>query len=126
MTFMLEQQSEAFFVCVVSGIIIGLFIEIFIALKKAISINKVVLGIADIVFWLALCVIIIWATFSYNSGQVRFYIFLGFFSGIGIYFSTINWVVSKVLNYILYWAKLGFKKVIFGVKKLVDIICSRR
>ena len=113
MTFMLEQQSEAFFVCVVSGIIIGLFIEIFIALKKAISINKVVLGVADIVF-------------SYNSGQVRFYIFLGFFSGIGIYFSTINWVVSKVLNYILYWVKLGFKKVIFGVKKLVDIICSRR
>lgn len=126
MTFMLEQQSEAFFVCVVSGIIIGLFIEFFIALKKVISINKVVLGITDIVFWLVLCVIVIWATFSYNSGQVRFYIFLGFFSGIGIYFSTINWVVSKVLNYILYWVKLGFKKVIFGVKKLVDIICSRR
>lgn len=126
MTFMLEQQSEAFFVCVVSGIIIGLFIEFFIALKKVISINKVVMGILDIVFWLVLCVIVIWATFSYNSGQVRFYIFLGFFSGVGIYFSTINWVVSKVLNYILYWGKLGFKKVIFRAKKLVDIICSRR
>lgn len=123
---MIEQQSQTFLVCVCLGVCIGVLIEFFIALKKVISIRAGLLGTVDILFWLAFCGTVIWTTFVYNSGQIRFYIFFGFFSGIGIYFSTINWVVAKILDYILGRLKNGFKKVIFWMKKLVDISCSKR
>lgn len=126
MTGMLEQQSTAFVVCVLSGIGIGLIIGFFNAFKKVINIREAWIGFFDMLFWLVLCAGVVWTTFTYNSGVIRLYIFLGFFSGIGLYFSTINWAVSRLLNYILYGIKKGLRKVIFGAKKLVDIICSRR
>ena len=126
MTGMLEQQSTAFVVCVLSGIGIGLIIGFFNDFKKVINIREAWIGFFDMLFWLVLCAGVVWTTFTYNSGVIRLYIFLGFFSGIGLYFSTINWAVSRLLNYILYGMKKGLRKVIFGAKKLVDIICSRR
>lgn len=126
MTGMLEQQSTAFVVCVLSGIGIGLIIGFFNDFKKVINIREAWIGFFDMLFWLVLCAGVVWTTFTYNSGVIRLYIFLGFFSGIGLYFSTINWAVSRLLNYILYGIKNGLRKVIFGAKKLVDIICSRR
>ena len=126
MTLMIEEQFRTFLISVLSGFFTGICIEIIIALKNVITPGKIVIGIGDILLWLALCGIIIWITFTYNSGQARLYIFLSFFSGIGIYFSTINWVVSKILNYILCHVKRALKNVIFGAKKLVDIISRKR
>ena len=101
MTEMLEQQSTAFAVCVLFGAGIGLIISLFNAFKKVINIKDAWIGFIDLLFWLVLCATVIWTTFTYNSGVIRLYIFLGFFSGIGLYFSTINWAVSRLLNYIL-------------------------
>ena len=126
MTEMLEQQSTAFAVCVLFGVGIGFIIGLFNAFKKVININGAWVGFIDLLFWLVLCAAVIWTTFTYNSGVIRLYIFLGFFSGIGLYFSTINWAVSRLLNYILCELKKGLRKVIFRAKMLVDIICSRR
>lgn len=126
MTTMIEQQSQTFLVSVLFGFGIGICIELIIALKKVIKPNKTIVGIGDIIFWLVLCGMLIRIIFTYNSGQARLYIFLSFFSGIGIYFSTIDWVVSKILDYILCLVKNGLKNVIFGAKKLVDIISYKR
>ena len=98
MTEMLEQQSAAFAVCVLFGVGIGLIIGLFNAFKKVINIKDAWIGFIDLLFWLVLCATVIWTTFTYNSGVIRLYIFLGFFSGIGLYFSTINWAVSRLLN----------------------------
>lgn len=126
MTLMIEQQSQAFLVSILCGFIIGIFIELIIAFKRVIGINRILEGIGDIALWLVFCGVVIWVTFTYNSGETRLYIFFGFFSGIGIYFSTINWVVSKILNYILWVVKIGLKNVIFRAKNLVDIISHKR
>jgi len=126
MTEMMEQQSTAFVVCVLCGVIIGFLISCFHVLKKVIKMHGVWIGIFDLTFWLALCATVILVMFYYNSGEIRLYIFLGFFSGAGLYFATINWAVSRLLNYILCGIKIGLRKVISRAKMLVDIICSRR
>lgn len=122
----IEHQSEVFFASVVAGFVLGFIIEIIIELKNVIIKKNGAANTIDIIFGLALCVSIIGVTHYYNYGEIRFYIFLGFFSGIGVYFTTINWAVSRILNYILCCIKKGLKKVIFTAKKLVDIICSKR
>lgn len=125
MTGMIEQQSQAFLVSILCGVAAGVVIGVIYELKKVIKLNAAFIGVIDITIWLALCVSVVMVTYKYSSGNVRFYIFLGFLSGMGLYFSTINWAVSRILNYILCMAKNAFKKVIFAAKKLVDIICHK-
>lgn len=50
MTEMMEQQSTAFAVCVLCGVIIGFLISCFYALKKAIKMHDVWIGIFDLTF----------------------------------------------------------------------------
>ena len=62
------------------------------------------MGIVGVVFalWLVLSVAIIALNYICCGGRIRLYIFLGFFSGFLITFYTINWVASKMADYILY------------------------
>lgn len=125
MTGMIEQQSQAFLISILCGVMMGLIVGIVHEFKKVIKLNKVLVGMIDIVLWLALCGAVVMVTYQYSSGNVRLYIFFGFLSGFGIYFSTINWVISKILHQILCLIKNAFKKVILLAKKLVDIICHK-
>lgn len=81
MTEMMEQQSTAFAVCVLCGVIIGFLISCFYALKKVIKMHGVWIGIFDLTFWLALCAMVILVMFYYNSGEIRLYIFFRIFFG---------------------------------------------
>ena len=85
MTEMMEQQSTAFVVCVLCGVIIGFLISCFYALKKAIKMHNVWIGIFDLTFWLALCAMVILVMFYYNSGEIRLYFFRIFFGSRGVF-----------------------------------------
>ena len=50
MTEMMEQQSTAFAVCVLCGVIIGFLISCFYALKKVIKMHGAWIGIFDLTF----------------------------------------------------------------------------
>lgn len=122
MTWMIEQQSQTFLISIICGIATGFMIGIAHELKKVIPVSDVVVGLLDILFWLTLCASVVMVTYKYSSGNIRLYIFFGFLSGIGVYFATIGWVISKILDYILCCIKNASKKVIFTIKKFVDII----
>lgn len=122
MTWMIEQQSQTFLISIICGILTGFVIGIMHELKKVIRIGNVAMGVLDMMLWLALCASVVMVTYEYNSGNIRLYIFFGFLSGIGIYFATIGWVISKIIDYILCCTKNALKKVKFIIKKLVDII----
>lgn len=99
---MVRQQVTGYmaFVCAgaMSGVV-GAFVNILVmAMKK----HKIAVWVCDLVFWLTLSVIIIGVNYMYCDGVIRLYIFLGFFSGFLLLFCTINWVLSKIVNYILY------------------------
>jgi spore cortex biosynthesis protein YabQ len=122
----IEQQWSAFLASIITGFIMGGFMCVTSDLKKVVIKNCFLKGFIDVICWLILCVILIGVITAYNSGELRMYIFLGFFSGIGIYFSTIHWVALKFGNYILYHAQKGLKKVILTWEKLVDRNCRKR
>lgn len=125
MTWMIEQQSQTFLISIICGMAAGVIIGVVHDLKKVIKMNNVIIGLIDIVLWLVLCVTVVMVTYTYSSGNVRFYIFFGFLSGFGIYFATIGWAISKILVYILCAVKKALKKVIIAAKNLVDIICHK-
>ncbi len=122
MTDMIRQQLLTYGVSVICGIGTGLLIGISREIKKVIGEKNVLTAVGDILFWIGLSIIIIAVNYAYSGGEIRLYVFLGICSGILFYFCTINWVVSKIVNYILYLTKNALKNVKKACKKLVDII----
>lgn len=126
MTVLIEQQGIAFLVCILYGFATGLVIDLYRSFRMVFNPGYIVLNILDLTFWLGLCGLLIWLTYYYNEGEIRLYFFLGIFSGIGFYFATTSWIIKKILYNILCLIKNALDKVIFGTKKLVDIICHKR
>jgi spore cortex biosynthesis protein YabQ len=122
MTDMISNQSMSFCSSVIAGFCLGFLMNIYIGLRKELDLGAIVVAVLDTLFWLGLCVTLIWLTYVFNAGEIRLYFFLGIISGIGIYFSTIGWLMSRILHYILCLIKIAFKKVGNAKEKLVDII----
>lgn len=125
MTEMIRQQLLTYGVSVLCGMGTGFIIGIALEIKKVMGVKKVMMAIWDILFWIMLSCVVVIVNYIYSGGEIRLYVFLGIFSGILLYFCTINWVVSKIVNYILCFLKNALKKVGEGSKKLVDIICRK-
>ncbi|MGN0394116.1 MAG: spore cortex biosynthesis protein YabQ [Coprococcus sp.] len=125
MTDMIRQQLLTYGISVLCGIGAGLLLGVVRELRKAIGTKNVLLAIWDILFWLMLSGLIVGVNYIYSGGEIRLYVFLGIFSGILLYFCTINWVVSRIVGYILYLIKNALKNVKKASKKLVDIICRK-
>ena len=63
--------------------------------------SRAVAWICDITLWLILSVVVMAVSYICCDGDLRLYIFLGFFSSFLLVFFTINWVASKIANHIL-------------------------
>ena len=108
---MVRQQVAGYLAFVYAGALSGVAGALVNMFVKAMKKHKVAVWICDLAFWLALSAIIIGVNYVYCNGILRLYIFLGFFSGFLLFFCTINWVLSKIVNYILYLKKKGLEKV---------------
>ena len=108
---MVRQQVAGYLAFVYAGALSGAAGALVNMFVKAMKKHKVAVWICDLTFWLALGAIIIRVNYVYCDGTLRLYIFLGFFSGFLLIFCTINWVLSKIVNYILYLKKKDLEKV---------------
>ena len=100
-------DKEGYVLCLAVGAVFGVVGIIFRMLRRLFKSGRIITWVCDIMLWLALSVAIIVLNYICCDGRIRLYIFLGFFSGFLISFYTINWVVSKIANYILYQKNKG-------------------
>ncbi len=114
-------QEEVFLLFFIIGIIIGMIFDFFKVLRKSFKTKDIITFVEDLLFLFATGSLIIFGIIKLNSGEVRFYLFLGLFFGVLIYSLTI----SKLYVIILYeFVRMCKKIVIFFVKiffKLVQI-----
>ncbi len=101
-------QEEVFLLFFIIGIIIGLIFDFFKVLRKSFKTKDIVTFIEDLLFLLISGTLIVLGIIKLNSGEVRFYLFLGMFFGILIYSLTI----SKLYVIILYEFVRICKKII--------------
>lgn len=98
---MVENQASGYVVCVAFGMMAGLVAGIMRSIVAMIKNNTLLFWIYDICVWLGLSVAIIIVSYVCCDGNIRLYIFLGFFSGFLSIYYTINWATKKISDYIL-------------------------
>lgn len=119
-------QLYSFFTYLISGMIIGIFFDVFRILRKSFQTPDIVTYIEDILFWLFTGVFLILVLFKFGDGQLRFYNIVGLFIGIIIYmlsiskfFIKINVTIIKFIKNIIY--KI-VKVILYPIKFIFKII----
>lgn len=89
-------QLYSLLIFIITGIIIGVFFDIFRILRRSFKTPDIVTYIEDILFWIFTGVFFITILFKFNNGEIRSYVLLGLISGIVMYMLIISKYFIKV------------------------------
>lgn len=95
-----EFQSFVFMFTVYGGIIIGILYDIYRVLKGSRKGDKFITSIWDIMFLAAAMLVVLWALFSSNYGDIRAYVFIGFIVGFFLYDKILSRIAVAVFMFI--------------------------
>lgn len=119
-------QLYALFIFTISGIVIGLFFDIFRVFRKTFKTSDVVTYLQDIIFWICTGLFILFVLFKVNNGQIRNYTIIGLIVGIIIYMITISKYFIKISVKITTFLKKIILKflliILFPVKQIFKIL----
>lgn len=113
-------KSELLFfvISVFAGVIGAVIFDFFRSLRKNRADKKKTVAAEDILFWVSEAVWVFAVIYKYNSGQIRFYFFVGFAVGAIIYLLTL----SKIVINLFYTLKKIIEKTVKIAAKFIRII----
>lgn len=93
---MLINQTSLFLIFTIDGVLIGIIFDIFRILRKTIKTSDFVTYIEDFLFWIITSIILFYSIFTYNNGELRFFMFLAVILGFVLYICTISSYLIKI------------------------------
>lgn len=114
-------QLYIFLTSIYSGMIAGLVYDLYRVTRYYLKPNKIATGIEDLLFWIGEALIFFYIFHKSNWGELRGYIFIGFFLGGVIYIKVLSRVLFnlllKIINGIIFILKWIFYVVKFPFRK---------
>lgn len=112
----IQSQAYIFFTTLYGGIVMGFVYDMYRIFRYYLKPKKVATFIEDFIFWIIISVIFLTVILYTNWGEIRGYVFLGFFSGAFLYskylskiiISTLVWIVNGIINILKYIFKVIF------------------
>ena len=117
-------QVYNFFIFIVLGMIIAFVFDVFRILRKAFKTNNIITYIEDILFWIISGFLIIVSIFTFNNGEIRFYLFIGILLGILIYILLLTKLINTVLLNLLKPIKKVIQIILSIFKKINNLIIN--
>ena len=123
---MINNQALLFCVFIINGVLIGLLFDFFRILRKSFKTRDIITYIEDILFWILTGIILLYSIFTFNNGEIRFYMFLGVILGCIIYMLLVSrYIVNTITKIILFFKKIIIKAVniiIYPFKMLIKML----
>lgn len=101
MTLDLDVQFLTMVTMILCGIYLGIVQETFRRFQPHWSSNRFLLYVMEIGFWLSQVILIFYALFLVNAGELRFYVFLALFLGFAAYQALVAPIYKRVLEIII-------------------------
>lgn len=119
-------QIYYFLSTVIAGIAVGIMFDAYRIITGVNNINRIVLAISDLLFWV-LCAMIIFVFFLYsNNGDLRLYTFIGLLLGILFYFKLASKRFIIALRGIIYFIsklfRIVFILIVYPLKRVVYLL----
>ena len=106
------EQSRNFCLFFIIGLFIGFIFDLFKSFRKNFKTNNLCVDIQDIVFLIISGFLFFKSVVVFNSGNIRFYIFVSTVLGITIYSLTLSESCVIIIDVILRFVKLIFRFVL--------------
>ena len=110
------EQLYSLFVFTISGIIIGIFFDVFRILRKSFKTPDIITYIEDILFWIITGAFLLFVLFTFQNGQIRSYNIIGLIIGVISYIFTISKYFIKFSVTTISF----FKKIIYTILKMIS------
>ena len=110
-----QSQAYIFLATLYGGIVMGFVYDLYRIFRYYLKPKKVATFIEDFIFWIIISVIFLTVILYTNWGEIRGYIFLGFFAGAFLY----SKFLSKIIITAIVWVANGIKKII---KLILEIV----
>lgn len=94
-------QSFVFSYSVYGGILIGIIYDIYGVFRGRKRNDKLITSFWDIMFIISVFLIIVWAIFSSNYGDIRAYVLIGFVVGFYLYERLLGRIAAALLQFII-------------------------
>ena len=92
----MEGQAWLFFSTVLVGGAVGLFYDFFRVLRRTAPHKRWVVQCEDMLFWLAVTVLVFYYMLHRNYGEIRLFALLGMALGGALYFTTVSYFIVKI------------------------------
>ena len=129
---MITNQSYLFLIFTLDGFIIGILFDFFRILRKSFRTSNLVTYIEDILFWILTGILVLYSIFTFNNGEIRFFMFLGIIIGITMYMLLLSNYIVKINVYIIKVIKKIFSMIfstilipITAIMKVFKKICFK-
>lgn len=140
---MVENQAYLFLVFSLTGILIGILFDFFRVSRKLFKTSDFITYIEDILFWILTGILVLYAIWFFNDGEIRFFMLLGLIMGIIIYLLTLSniftktsfFLLDKFKSIIIYFIKIFstilrpiysfFCKLFYNIKNILRKIAKR-
>ncbi len=123
---MINNQALLFCVFIINGLLIGLLFDFFRILRKSFKTSDIITYIEDILFWILTGIILLYSIFTFNNGEIRFYMFLGVILGCIIYMLLFSrYIVNTITKIVLFFKKIIIKIIniiIYPLKTLIKML----
>lgn len=132
-------QLYSLLIFTITGIIIGVFFDIFRILRRSFKTPDIITYIEDILFWIFTGIFFIMVLFKFNNGEIRSYVLLGLIFGIIIYMLVISKyfikinikiieIIKKILSYpikIILKIIKPFSFIVINIRKIIVDIYNK-
>jgi spore cortex biosynthesis protein YabQ len=93
-------QSYIFLYSVYGGILIGIFYDIYRALRGRRKRDILITSAWDVFFLLAVLIIVMWTIFSSSYGEIRAYVFIGFLVGFYMFERLLGRILVRLVLFL--------------------------
>ncbi len=125
MTFVAE-QVYIFFYAILAGALAAFIYDILRIKRRAIKTGVIIVSLEDILYWLVAAVLLFLTVYNSNSGEMRWYIFIGNIIGVALYESLLSRIIIAssvmIINLIKRFLLFTWKVICFPFKLAYKIL----
>ena len=99
----LNDQAMLFLFVVFSGALIGAVYDCLRICRKMIPHKLFLIQIEDALYWLATAFFVFFMLLGQNHGEIRFFVIVGVFLGMLLYFLTVSPIINKISDKIFFF-----------------------
>lgn len=122
----ISADCQTFIAVILSGMICGILFDTFKVAGIFSKRNSVLISLFDLFFSLVLCVIVMTVFYIFNSYELRWFMFIGLFLGVILYFFMLSkaykFTLNKLIQFFLKIFQIIFKILLTPARFLYKIL----